>query len=307
MSIHRVLVTGGAGFIGSHTVDLLLEKNHEVVVLDNLSNTCVNNLNLNHPNLVFVEGDVLAYSFLKDIVSKVDAILHLAAVASVQASIDNFIYTFQVNLQGFLHILQALKELKQKKRLVFASSAAVYGNTAHLPCHEQILTTPSSPYALEKLNMEQYADLFKQLHDIDSLALRYFNVYGPRQNPNSPYSGVISRFIEAYQQGNELTIYGDGTQARDFIYVADIAYANYLALHNNYHGVLNIATGKPVTLLALIKALEAVGNKKTKLTFEAARPGDIHLSFAACDAAKQQLNFQATTSLSIGLAETLAT
>src|SRR3990167_9899318 len=210
--LQRILVTGGAGFIGSHTVELLLQQGKQVVVLDNLSYGKQANLNLQHPDLEFIEGNILEYPLLVDLLSSCDAVLHLAALSSVQQSIEHPIYSFQVNTQGFLHVLQAVYKAKRPIRLVYASSAAVYGNLAQLPCREDqpLMGLPLSPYALQKMHNEQYAHLYKELHGIPSLGLRYFNVYGQRQDPQSPYSGVISRFVDSYLKDHELTLFGDG-------------------------------------------------------------------------------------------------
>ena len=299
----RILVTGGAGFIGSHTIDLLLQEERQVIVLDNLSTGKLENLNLTHPNLEFIEGDVLEYPLVEDLLDQCDAVLHLAAISSVQQSIENPVYTFQVNTQGLLHVLQAMRKLKKTIRLAFASSAAVYGEMNQLPCRDDLPLAgiPLSPYALQKRHDEDYANLYGRLFGIQSLALRYFNVYGKRQDPLSPYSGVISRFLSAYQKEEKVTIFGDGKQSRDFIHVADVARANWLALKSDFNGVLNIATGLPQTLLDLIKYLEAAGNKVVKLQFEAAKKGDIKSSYAAISMALEHLQFKAEIPLNEGI------
>jgi len=304
MSAERILVTGGAGFIGSHTVDLLLEKNKQVIVLDNLSSGKLTNLNLNHPNLEFIEGDVLEYPLIQDLLKNCDAVLHLAAIVSVPQSIEEPIYSFQVNVQGILHILEAIRRTKRAIRLVYASSAAVYGDGS-LPCRDDLpLSAPAlSPYALQKIQCEEYANLYVKLHAQPSLGLRYFNVYGKRQDPNSPYSGVISRFIDAYQKNAELIIFGDGKQSRDFISVHDVARANVLALETEVTRAMNIATGQAQTLLQLIEYIEIAGQKPAQKHFESARAGDIHASYAAVETAKQQLSFQSAISLQEGLRE----
>jgi UDP-glucose 4-epimerase len=292
--MQRVLVTGGAGFIGSHTVDLLLAEGKDVVVLDNLSSGKMENLDLSHPNLEFIEGDVLEFPYLEELIQTCDGVLHLAAIVSVPLSIEEPIYSFQVNTQGFLHVLQAVNRLARPIRIVQASSAAVYGNAKELPCRDDRSLSEEvlSPYALQKVHAEDYAKLYYQLHGIKSLALRYFNIYGPRQHPESPYSGVISRFLEAYQKDQELTIFGDGLQTRDFIHVSDIARANYLALQSQYHGVLNIATGNPCTLLQMIDYMATYGQHPAKMTFLPERKGDIRASYAATQMAETHLGFK---------------
>ncbi|RDI44599.1 NAD-dependent epimerase/dehydratase family protein [Aquicella lusitana] len=299
----RILVTGGAGFIGSHTVDLLLQQDREVVVLDNLFSGKLKNLDLKHPNLEFVEGDVLEYPLIEDLLTHCDAVLHLAAIASVPQSIENPIYTFQVNTQGFLHVLEAVRSSGRPIRLVYASSAAVYGEAQSLPCRDDAPLSGMllSPYALQKKQDEDYADLYERLHGVKSLALRYFNVYGERQDPHSPYSGVISRFLDAYQNSAELTIFGDGRQSRDFIHVSDVARANWLALQGSHAGAINIATGHPETLLNLIQCLEEAGGRPAKLRFEPARAGDIPSSYASVTEAEMHIGFTATLPLKEGI------
>lgn len=303
MGLNRVLVTGGAGFIGSHTIDLLLESDTQVVVLDNLTSGKLENLNLSHPNIEFIEGDVLDLYLLDEIIASCDAVLHLAAIASVPYSLENPVYSFQVNTQGFLHVLTAIHKAKRSIRLVYASSAAVYGNTSELPSRDDVPLTDValSPYAMQKIHCEDYANLYARLFGVKSLGLRYFNVYGPRQDAASPYSGVISRFLAAYQNNESLTLFGDGTQTRDFIHVADVAKANVLALNHTYAGVLNIATGVGESLLQLIQYLEAIGEREAHKVFQPAREGDINASYAAVSKAKECLRFQTTLDLAHGL------
>ncbi len=303
----RVLVTGGAGFIGSHTVDLLLEAGWQVIVLDNLFSGKIANLNLNHPELEFVEGDVLEYPLLEDLLINCHAVLHLAAIVSTPYSIANPIYSFQVNTQGFLHLIQAVQKVKPSIRVVYASSAAVYGEES-LPCRDDVPLShsPLSPYALQKRHIEEYAHLYHRLYGIKSLGLRYFNVYGARQDASSPYSGVISRFLEAYQKKDELVIFGDGQQSRDFIDVMDIANANKMALESDYHGVVNIATGQPKTLLQLIECIENRGQRSAKINFELERIGDIRHSSASVHLAEKQLGFKSSVSLEEGIGRLLA-
>jgi nucleoside-diphosphate-sugar epimerase len=299
----RILVTGGAGFIGSHTVDLLLQQGYVVRVLDNLSSGKLTYLNLSHPNLEFIEGDILEYPLLKDLMEDCHAVLHLAAIASVPLSVANPIYTLQVNTQGVLHVLEAVLKTTRNIRLVYASSAAVYGNATQLPCRDDqpLSAVTCSPYALQKRQAEEYADLYARLHGIKSLGLRYFNVYGLRQDPQSPYSGVISRFLSAYQQEASLTVFGDGQQSRDFISVKDVARANVLALQNDYHGALNIATGKSETLLHLIDYIQAAGARPAQVCCEPARVGDIQVSYGSIQLAQTHLQFHYSQSLREGI------
>lgn len=305
MKPERILVTGGAGFIGSHTVDALLAAGRQVLVLDNLSSGRLTNLPLSNPNLTFIEGDVLEYPLVLDLLHEVDAVLHLAAIASVPQSIDFPAYTLQVNTLGLVHVLQAVHESGRSLRVVYASSASVYGDEPHLPCNDEreLAAPPLSPYALQKLNCEQYADLYTRLHQQACFGLRYFNVYGTRQDPNSPYSGVISRFLEAYQAGSPITLLGDGLQSRDFIHVSDVARANLRALDAGVSGVVNVATGKPETLLQLIEYIEEAGGRSVEVVKAPARVGDIRASYATTQHAEHLLDFTTSVSLKNGIAE----
>lgn len=302
MTANHVLITGGAGFIGSHCADYLLKQGVQVTILDNLYSGKLTNLNLEHPEITFIEGDVLEYPLVLDLIKRCDAVLHLAAIASVPKSVDLPIYSMQINSQGFLHVLQAVRECGQPVRVVYASSAAVYGDVKVLPCDEQSILNPLSPYALQKLHCEHYADLYARMFGIKSLGMRYFNVYGDRQDPASPYSGVISRFFDAYQKSQPLTIFGDGKQSRDFIHVSDVAHANWLALQSDAGGVANIATGVPETLLSLIESIEKAGGNSAEKIFKPERPGDIRESYAAVALAEAMLGFKAHTSLPEGIA-----
>lgn len=308
MNPQRILVTGGAGFIGSHTVEALLNEGRQVVVLDNLSSGKITNLPLHHPDLTFVEGDILEYPLMVDLLKDVDAVLHLAAIASVPQSIALPAYTLQVNTLGFLHVLQAVWESGRPMAVVYASSASVYGDAPELPCDDRqpLAAPPLSPYALQKLGCEQYADLYLRLHGIPSVGMRYFNVYGTRQDPNSPYSGVISRFLAAYQAKEPITVFGDGLQSRDFIHVSDVARANVLALGAAEGQALNIATGNPQTLLQLIEYIELAGGIPAEKTFAEPRVGDIRESYATTALAKARLGFEATVSLKTGIAQLVA-
>ncbi len=299
----RILITGGAGFIGSHTVDLFLEQGVQVVVLDNLVTGKITDLNLFHPHLRFVQADVLDYPVLAKEVAACDAVLHLAALPSVEQSIADPIQSSKVNMGGFLQVLQAIRESNKDIRLVYASSAAVYGADAALPCADELPLTsaPLSPYALDKANNERYAELYHQLFGIKSVGLRYFNVYGSRQAPSSPYSGVISKFIDGYQKKEPITVFGDGQQSRDFIHVTDVAKANWLAVQSDYCGVLNIATGIPETLINLISYIETAGGHKAEVTFAAKRRGEIAHSYASTQQAKDKLQYCYTTGLAEGV------
>lgn len=305
----RILITGGAGFIGSHTVDFFLQQGAQVVVLDNLATGKVTNLNLFHPHLRFVQADVLDYAVLTKEVATSDVVLHLAALPSVVQSIAEPLQSLTVNSGGFLQVLQAIREVNPAIRLVYASSAAVYGADKVLPCSDELPlpSAPLSPYALEKANNERYADLYHRLFGINSLGLRYFNVYGSRQIPNSPYSGVISKFIERYQKKEPMIVFGDGLQSRDFIHVADVARANWLAVQSDYCGALNVATGVAETLINLIGYIEKAGGYKAEVEHLASRAGEIAQSYASTVKAKERLQYQYDISLAKGIHSLLST
>jgi UDP-glucose 4-epimerase len=301
----RILVTGGAGFIGSHSVDLLLQQDKQVCVYDNFSAGKLSYLNAFHPKLRIVQGDILDYGLLAKEISLCDAVLHLAALPSVPKSIEDPVVSMRVNTQGFLHVLQAVRETQRPIRVVYASSAAVYGDAVDLPCNDETQLSGNylSPYALEKANDEQYASLYARLFGIKTLGLRYFNVYGLRQDPASPYSGVISRFISLYKAREMITVFGNGKQSRDFIHVSDVARANCLALESDITGVMNVATGAPETLLNLLHYIETAGNHKAEITFAETRTGDIRESYAAVAKAKNKLQFSYEIGLKQGIAE----
>lgn len=306
--MNRVLVTGGGGFIGSHTVDLLLEQGFHVIVFDNFSTGKLSNLDLFNPRLEIIQRDISDYYRLVKEMARCDAVLHLAALSSVQKSIEDPIASMKINLMGFINVLQALREMHKPLRFVYASSAAAYGNCDKLPCNDEDLRSNQvfSPYALEKANNERYAELYEYLYGIKSLGLRYFNVYGKRQDPKSPYSGVISQFISKYQNRKPLTIFGDGEQTRDFIHVSDIARANLLSLQSDYGGVLNIATGQPESLNSMVKYIEKAGKGAARVEYTEAKKGDIKDSYASVDKAAKHLNFKAEMPLEKGIELLLA-
>lgn len=272
-----VLVTGGAGFIGSHTVDCLLAQGRRVRVFDNFTSGRRTNLPAAHPGLEIVTGDVRQTAAVAAAMAGVSAVLHLAAQVSVAASVEDPQASAESNIQGFLCVLDEARRAGVS-RFVYASSAAVYGSPGELPLGETSPTDPLSPYGLEKLINDQYGQLFGQLYGLSCLGLRYFNVYGPRQDPGSPYSGVISQFCHRLRQDQALTIFGDGGQTRDFIYVGDVARTNVAALTAGLTGVCNVATGRSVTLLELVAALGQAAGVPARVEFAPERAGDIRLS-----------------------------
>jgi len=298
-TLEKVLITGGAGFIGSHTADLLLEEGVKVRVLDNLTTGNLDNLPLDHPMLEFVEGDIKSINAVSEAMQGVSHCLHLAAQVSVVKSIEEPVNSSETNVQGFLHVLDAARQARVK-RLVYASSAAVYGVPVCLPLDEQALTKPISPYGLEKLIDEKYANLYSELYGVSTLGLRYFNVYGPRQDPSSPYSGVISIFTKNIREGKNVKIFGDGSQTRDFIYIRDVAKTNVQALKSDLNLACNVATGSSVSLVQLVEILNEIGGE-TNIDFYPAREGDIPDSSVNPALALESLGVELPTELKMGL------
>jgi len=303
--MEKVLITGGAGFIGSHTADLLLEQNIAVRVLDNLSSGFRHNLPAEHELLEFVEGDICDADAVDQCMDGVSHCLHLAAQVSVVNSLEDPAFSAQQNILGFVNVINGAKKHKLD-RLVYASSAAIYGEPSVLPLTEEVPMKQLSPYGLEKAVNEQYADLFNELYQLPSQGQRFFNVYGPRQDPKSPYAGVIALFVDKIVDKQSVTVFGDGENTRDFIYIGDVARANVASLKADYHGACNIATGKKTSLLDLINTLSELANFKPDINFEPPREGDIVHSLASPERMNSKLGVVADTTLKQGLEKLLA-
>jgi UDP-glucose 4-epimerase len=300
LQMKKVLVTGGAGFIGSHTVDLLLEKNIPVRVLDNFSSGHRSNLDESNPLLEIVSGDIVHTPTVREQLSGITHCLHLAAQVSVVASLEDPVHSATQNILGFVNVLSECHNQGIEK-LVYASSAAVYGNPSQIPLPEDAEKSQLSPYGLEKQINEEYADLFSRLYGLSTLGQRFFNVYGPRQDPASPYAGVIALFVDAITQNRDITIFGDGKQTRDFIYVKDVARANVAALQGEVTGACNVGTGIQSTLLDLIEVLSMITNGNSKVNHEAARDGDIRDSLANVARMNHELGVNAQADIEEGL------
>jgi UDP-glucose 4-epimerase len=301
----HVLVTGGAGFIGSHTVEALLAAGARVCVLDNLSAGKSSNLP-QHERLQLVRGDVRDPVAVRAAMRGVTHVLHLAAQVSVRASLEDPPESASHNVAGFLNVVEAVR-LRRDVRLVYASSAAVYGVPAQLPLTEDAPCRPTSPYGLEKWIDDQYGALYRSLYGTPVLGLRYFNVYGPRQDASSPYAGVISRFVQRLRASEPLTVFGDGGQTRDFVYVADVARANVAALAADHCGIVNVGTGVSVSLLQLIDTLSRCAQTIPQVRFDAAVHGDIRDSAMRPDRMRAVLGFVPATALADGLSALLST
>ena len=303
MCMKNILITGGAGFIGSHTVDALLARGTHVRVLDNFSSGQRANLPtaaLASGQLCVMQGDVRDADAVDAAVQGMDAVLHLAAQVSVLRSVAEPVVSAGHNITGFLYVADAVRRHKVP-RLVYASSAAVYGVPTHLPLSEEAATQPLSPYGLEKLVNDHYAELFRTLYNVSSVGMRYFNVYGPRQDPTSPYAGVISKFAHGLQTGTPLRVFGDGSQTRDFVYVGDVAQANVRALETSVQGVLNVGTGHTVSLLQLIDTMAHAFDAAPEVRHEPSASGDITHSATTTTRLKQALAWQSSTALVDGL------
>ncbi len=304
------LVTGGAGFIGSHIVDELVRRGECVRVLDNFSTGRHENLQLaiscRHSRVEVLEGDIRDLGTLRQAMQGVGYVLHQAALPSVPRSVADPVTTNEVNVTGTLNVLMAAREVNVK-RVVYASSSSVYGNNPTLPKHEDMPANPLSPYAVSKLAGENYCRAFHQVYGLPTVALRYFNVFGPRQDPTSQYSAVIPRFIAALLRGEPPTIYGDGTQSRDFTYVANVVTANLLACEREeaIGQVMNVACGKRHTLLDLYRELVELTGKMLQPTFTRPCAGDVKHSMGAIERATQLLGYRPIADWREGLRRTV--
>ncbi|MBU0532125.1 NAD-dependent epimerase/dehydratase family protein [Candidatus Micrarchaeota archaeon] len=297
----RCLVTGGAGFIGSHIAEALLNEDHEVVILDNLSNGKLENI----CNQKIIRGTITNTYDVEKTIKDVEFIFHEAALISVTESMKDPKQTLLVNVDGSKNLIEAAVKHGVEK-IILASSAAVYGASPP-PLSENAKTEPLSPYGESKLIMEKTASQYAEQYGMRFSALRYFNVYGPRQNIHSQYSGVISNFINSLMNEKQPVVHGDGKQTRDFIYVKDVAAANLLSMKtkNDDGQCINIATGKPISILELLETISKIMKKDIKPKIQEPREGDIKYSFADVSKAKQLLNFEAHYSLEKGLKETI--
>jgi UDP-glucose 4-epimerase len=305
MAVSRYLVTGGCGFIGSHLVERLLASGHRVRVLDDLSTGRLENLPSSHSELEFDQGDIGDPAALAAACEEVDGIFHLAALVSVADSVARPVENHRINATGTLNVLMAAREAGVR-RVVFAGTAAVYGNDPALPKREDMTPAPASPYAVAKLMGEHYMRIFFALYGLETVSLRFFNVFGPRQDPRSPYSGVIARFLDAVRGGRAVTIFGDGRQSRDFIHVRDVARGLEAAMRSAYGAdgsPINIATGRATDLLRLIEVLETLAGRSIERVFAPARAGDVRHSLADVSRARALLGFEARVPLEEGLKE----
>ena len=308
----KVLVTGGAGFIGTNLVIRLLREGYKVRIFDNFSTgkrenvaSVIKSLNNSAVDLEVIEGDLRDFALVLDATRDIEIVFHQAALPSVIRSVRAPNTTNDVNITGTLNLLEACR-VNGVRRVIYASSSSIYGDTEELPKHEDMNPKPLSPYAVSKIAGEYYMKVFNHIYGIETVILRYFNVYGPYQDPTSEYSGVISKFIHAFLHNKPLIVYGDGEQSRDFTYVDDVVEANILAAKAPVSGeVFNIAGGKRHSLNQMIEILKKIFNRNPEVIYTDPRPGDIRHSQAGVDKVKRALGFTTKVLFEEGLKKTV--
>lgn len=302
----RYVVTGGAGFIGSHIAEELVSRGDEVVILDNLFSGKIENIQslLNNSKVTFFQGSITDPEILQRACTGADGIFHQAAITSVPRSVKDPLASNEVNISGTLNVLVAARSCGVRK-IVYASSSSVYGDTPTLPKHENMVPDPKSPYAVTKLAGEQYLKVFHDLFGLNTVSLRYFNVFGPRQDPNSDYSAVIPKFITRILRKESPVIYGDGSQTRDFTYVKDVAQVNIRAMDSSAQGIFNVAYGSRINLTELARTIMEIIGEEVPLEYGPLRAGDIHASLAAINAAQEAFGYSPKYTVKTGLMETI--
>jgi len=300
----KIVVTGGAGFIGSHIVEYWSKQNADVLVLDNLRSGFEKNLN-GFENVTFVRGSITDKDVVFSVLENADYVHHLAAMISVPESVENPFECVSINVNGLLNVLEASAKHKIKK-IVHSSSAAVYGDNPVSPKTILMKPEPKSPYGITKLDGEYYLQSYLENFGLQTISLRYFNVFGPRQDPKSQYAAAIPIFVNNALQNKEIIIYGDGEQTRDFIFVKDVVAANVLAATTeNVNGTFNVACGSAISINQLVNLVLELTNSKSHIRYEKERAGDIKHSLASIEETKQQLGFQPKHDLLEGLKETI--
>ena len=307
-STGRVLVSGGAGFIGSHLVEALLGEGYAVRVVDSLVTGHRSNLEHLGDSFEWLEGDLADFEVCREATRSVELVVHQAAIPSVPRSVAEPLPSHASGPTATLNLLEAAR-LAGARRFVFAASSSAYGDTLELPKHEGMMPNPLSPYAAGKLAGEHYVRVYARTMGLDGVSLRYFNVFGPRQDPSSPYSGVISLFSRWMAEGRRPVIHGDGSQTRDFTYVANVVQANLRALkaeHPLKGEALNVGTGRRVSLLELVATINGALGTDLEPEFRPDRPGDVRDSLASLDRIKTVLGYEPSVSFEEGLRRTLA-
>jgi len=303
----RYVVTGGAGFIGSNTVDELVRRGHSVVVLDDMSSGKEENLTEIRSKITIMKGSINDLEIVQKAMLQADYVIHLAARTSVPRSVKDPIETNRVNVDGTLNVLVAARDNKVK-RVVLAASSSAYGDTPTLPKAESMQPVPISPYGVTKYVGELYAQTFGRCYALENVSLRYFNIFGPRQDPDSPYSGVLSRFSTAFLESTPPVIFGDGEQTRDFTYVDNAVQANILACEASgaTGKTFNIGTGQAISLNNVVKMLQKISGKTLEPKYELPREGDIRDSLADIQLAGEVLNYKPAVGFEQGLERTYA-
>jgi len=301
----KYLITGGAGFIGSHLADALAGS-HELVLIDDLASGRVENIQhlIESRAVTFIRGSITDLPLLRECMEGVDGVFHQAALVSVLRSVRDPVSTNEANVTGTLKLLVAARDAAVKA-VVSASSSSVYGDSPVLPKLEDMPLVPKSPYAISKLAGEHYMRVFSELYGIRTVSLRYFNVFGPRQDPDSPYAAVIPRFITRILRGESPMIDGDGGQTRDFTYVRDVVQGNVKAMESHARGVFNIACGQQISILDLARTIMAISGREVPIHHAEPRPGDIRYSLADISAARERLQYTPGYSLRTGLEGTI--
>lgn len=302
----NILVTGGAGFIGSHLVEELVRRGETVRVLDNLATGHLENLDAIKNDIEFLQGDIADENVAQNAARNMDIIFHQAALPSVPRSIKNPRASHDANLTGTLNVLIAARD-NHVKRVVLASSSSVYGNSPQLPKVETFEPAPLSPYAVTKLACEQYARVFANLYDLSTICLRYFNVFGPRQDPTSQYSGALAKFVQCARHHEPFPVYGDGEQSRDFTYIENVVNANVRAAYSEFDGgaVVNVAGGARTTLNQILALLNELTQQNLPTHFAPPRAGDVLHSHADISRARALLGYEPTVDVKEGLRRTL--
>ena len=302
----KCLVTGGAGFVGSHLVDALVKRGWQVRTLDNLSTGSLENLSAVQDAMEFIHGDIREFETVRRAATGAEVVFHLAALGSVPRSIDDPLTSNAVNVDGTLNVLRAAQVIGAR-RVVFSSSSSAYGNSPTLPKHEEMPANPRSPYAVSKHTGELYTRVFAAAYGLETLSLRYFNIFGPRQNPNSQYAAVIPKFISLLRQGLPPPINGDGEHARDFTYVDNAVHANLLAADapNAQGQVCNIACGAKYTLNHLVRAINAILGTAVEPVYGTERAGDVRESLADIRLAGSLLGYHPLVDFETGLRRTV--
>ena len=303
----KYLVTGGCGFIGSHLVDKLLSDGHRLVVIDDLSTGKKENIS---GNVELIIADIRNKGVFDDVLKSVDGVFHLAAIASVMESVTNWRFTHEVNATAIVNLYEAISNSDKNIPVVYASSAAVYGDSESFPFRESLNVEPISAYGADKYACELYSRVANKVHSIPSIGLRFFNVYGSRQDPSSPYSGVISIFAEKVLSGDDVIIFGNGKQARDFIYVDDVVRAIILSMEKMVRGkagfdVYNVCAGKITTINQLLDVVESVANVSVNRIHESSRKGEVKISYGDGSRAVSEIGFKSSVSLEEGLKSTM--